>query len=280
MAWNSLQYHLRQLSGVGQVLASKFISNGVQSLNDLLKMSSSHIEAICGRNPPFGTALLKNINTLPFVSCNCQSDEQAGKLRFNAQLINYSQDTLKKTNEGVVHFHCLIMSETAILFHKRLSISELIVKEFTCELDKGQSNNHVIKFHVINENFVGLDATISFGESTLVSPTAPMRQLNGHVQSTLKCDKPADEKSRYFGKKESPKSDIARSSASSCRHPVSLLSFRAISTPQSLVSAQSRTLRTNTTLKRDLNEDSMDDGVNGEFQRDNLKKMRSILFDL
>ncbi|KAI3647786.1 hypothetical protein MP228_008007 [Amoeboaphelidium protococcarum] len=279
MSWISLLYHLRQLSGVGQVLASKIISSGVQSLYDLLKLSSSHIEAICGRNPPFGTALLKNLNELPFVSCNCQSNEQAGKLRFNAQLINYSQDTIKKTNEGVVHFHCLIMSETAILFHKRLSISELITKEFTFELDKGQSNNQVIKFHVINENFVGLDATTSFGESTLVSPIAPMRQLKGHVQSTLKRDKPANEKARYFGKKETLKSEIARSSTSSSRHPVSLLSFRAISTPQSLVCAQSRSFVPDTTLKRDLNENSMDSGVNDEFQRDNLKKMRSILFE-
>ncbi|KAI3640371.1 hypothetical protein MIR68_001249 [Amoeboaphelidium protococcarum] len=279
MSWNNLEYHLRQLSSVGHVLASKFISSGIQSLNDLPKMSSSHIEAICGRNPPFGTALLKNLNTLPFVSCNCQSDEQASKLRFNAQLINHSQDTIKKTKEGIVHFHCLIMSETGILCHKRLSISELITKEFTFEMDQGSSNNQVIKFHVINENFVGLDATVSFGESTLESPTAPMRSYEGLAYSTLRRDKPADEKSRYFVGKQSPKSEIARSSTSSSCHPVSLLSFRAISTPQSLVCAQSRSLVPDTNLKHDLNEDSLENGVNGKFQRDNLKKMRSILFD-
>ena len=52
--WENSNLQLRQISGVGPVLARKLVDNNVNSIGKLSSLDTASIERHAGKNPPFG----------------------------------------------------------------------------------------------------------------------------------------------------------------------------------------------------------------------------------
>jgi hypothetical protein len=56
---------LRQIDGIGSVLASKLVQSGIRSVDTLQRTSPRSIELLCKRNPPFGNTVIEDSKRLP-----------------------------------------------------------------------------------------------------------------------------------------------------------------------------------------------------------------------
>ena len=78
--WND-GFILRQLDGIGNVLAGLFKSNRISSIADLRALDGRQIESIVNRNPPFGNQLLDKVEKFPEFIMTCNLYQEIGKPR-------------------------------------------------------------------------------------------------------------------------------------------------------------------------------------------------------
>lgn len=64
-AWENSAIELRQIEGIGPASIKKLVNANVKSLQKLAEKGSTEIERILSRNPPFGTKILKSVNSVP-----------------------------------------------------------------------------------------------------------------------------------------------------------------------------------------------------------------------
>ncbi|KAI8935424.1 hypothetical protein NX059_008002 [Plenodomus lindquistii] len=84
-AWDDSPLQMRQIDGIGVVAVRKLANAGIRSMDDLEATEAHRIEALVGRNPPFGLKTLEKVRQFP-------------KLRISLQL---QPSSVRKTPDGV-----------------------------------------------------------------------------------------------------------------------------------------------------------------------------------
>ncbi|KAH7384519.1 nucleotide-sugar transporter-domain-containing protein [Pyrenochaeta sp. MPI-SDFR-AT-0127] len=64
-AWDDSPLQMKQIEGIGVVAVRKLVNAGIRSMDDLETCEAHRIEAIIGRNPPFGLKILENVKLFP-----------------------------------------------------------------------------------------------------------------------------------------------------------------------------------------------------------------------
>ena len=64
-AWDDSPLQMKQIEGIGVVAVRKFVNAGVRCIDDLEACEPHRIEAIVGRNPPFGLKILERVRQFP-----------------------------------------------------------------------------------------------------------------------------------------------------------------------------------------------------------------------
>jgi ATP-dependent DNA helicase HFM1/MER3 len=67
--WENSNLQLRQIPNVGPVLARKFISNNINSIEKLSDLDTATIERYAGKNPPFGKKIQHDLLGFPRLTC-------------------------------------------------------------------------------------------------------------------------------------------------------------------------------------------------------------------
>lgn len=63
--WEGSVHELRQLDGLGPVAVRRLVNTGVRNLKTLEAMPAYQIESTLSRNPPFGTNILRGVQSIP-----------------------------------------------------------------------------------------------------------------------------------------------------------------------------------------------------------------------
>ncbi|KAH9859567.1 hypothetical protein IAQ61_011348 [Plenodomus lingam] len=64
-AWDDSPLQMRQIDGIGVVAVRKFVNAGIRCMDDLEASEPHRIEALVGRNPPFGLKILEKVRQFP-----------------------------------------------------------------------------------------------------------------------------------------------------------------------------------------------------------------------
>jgi ATP-dependent DNA helicase HFM1/MER3 len=86
--WDDSPLQMKQIEGIGVVGVRKFVNAGIRSLEDLEACEPHRIEALIGRNPPYGMKVLESVGTFP-------------KLRVS---IHAQPSTVRPTNTSVYNY--------------------------------------------------------------------------------------------------------------------------------------------------------------------------------
>jgi ATP-dependent DNA helicase HFM1/MER3 len=70
--WENSNLQLRQIPNVGPVLARKFISNNINSIEKLSGLDTATIERYAGKNPPFGKKVQQDLLGFPRLTCTAE----------------------------------------------------------------------------------------------------------------------------------------------------------------------------------------------------------------
>lgn len=68
LVWEGGGMELRQIKGIGQVMANKLANAGVTTVHQLADLECYHIERLLSRNPPFGQTLIRRLAGFPRLS--------------------------------------------------------------------------------------------------------------------------------------------------------------------------------------------------------------------
>ncbi|KAH9864275.1 hypothetical protein J1614_010209 [Plenodomus biglobosus] len=71
-AWDDSPLQMRQIDGIGIVAVRKFANVGIRCMDDLEESEPHRIEAIVGRNPPFGLKILEKVRQFPKLRVSLQ----------------------------------------------------------------------------------------------------------------------------------------------------------------------------------------------------------------
>lgn len=64
-AWDDSPLQMKQIEGIGVVAVRKFVNAGIRCLDDLEACEAHRIEALLGKNPPFGLKTLEKVKQFP-----------------------------------------------------------------------------------------------------------------------------------------------------------------------------------------------------------------------
>jgi ATP-dependent DNA helicase HFM1/MER3 len=64
-AWDDSPLQMKQIEGIGVVAVRKFVNAGIRCMDDLEAAEPHRIEALVGRNPPFGLKVLEMVRQFP-----------------------------------------------------------------------------------------------------------------------------------------------------------------------------------------------------------------------
>lgn len=81
-AWDDSPLQLKQIEGIGIIAVRKFANVGIRCMDDLRVAEPHRVEAIMGRNPPFGLKTIEKARQFPKlrVSLNTQSSSVSVEL--------------------------------------------------------------------------------------------------------------------------------------------------------------------------------------------------------
>ena len=73
--WDDSPLQMKQIDSIGVIGVRKFVNAGVRSIEDLEVCDAHRIEALLGRNPPYGMKVLETVKAFPKlrVSLNVQT---------------------------------------------------------------------------------------------------------------------------------------------------------------------------------------------------------------
>jgi ATP-dependent DNA helicase HFM1/MER3 len=71
-AWDDGPLQMKQIKDVGVVSVRKLVNAGIRSMDELEYTEAYRIEAILGRNPPFGLRLLEQLKPFPKLRVSVQ----------------------------------------------------------------------------------------------------------------------------------------------------------------------------------------------------------------
>ncbi|USP81700.1 ATP-dependent DNA helicase MER3 [Curvularia clavata] len=72
-AWDDSPLQMKQIETLGVVSVRKLVNAGIKSIEDLEACEPQRIEALIGRNPPYGLKILKNIKDFPKLRVSLQA---------------------------------------------------------------------------------------------------------------------------------------------------------------------------------------------------------------
>lgn len=64
-AWDDSPLQMKQIEGIGTVSVRKLVNAGIRCMDDLEASEPHRIEALIGRNPPFGLKVLEKVGQFP-----------------------------------------------------------------------------------------------------------------------------------------------------------------------------------------------------------------------
>lgn len=75
--WDDSPLQMKQIEGVGVVAVRKFVNAGIRSMEDLEACDAHKIEALIGRNPPFGMKILDIVRSFPKLRVSLHAEPQS-----------------------------------------------------------------------------------------------------------------------------------------------------------------------------------------------------------
>ena len=99
--WDDSPLQMKQIGSIGNVAVRKLVNAGLKSMEDLEGCEPYRIEALVGRNPPFGLDVLEKVRSFPKLRVSLQAQPSTASLRsfFEVHILMAIQAI--KTHDGV-----------------------------------------------------------------------------------------------------------------------------------------------------------------------------------
>ncbi|KAI4924301.1 uncharacterized protein J4E92_007382 [Alternaria infectoria] len=99
--WDDSPLQMKQIGSIGNVAVRKLVNAGLKSMEDLEGCEPYRIEALVGRNPPFGLDVLEKVRSFPKLRVSLQAQPSTASLRsfFEVHVLMAIQAI--KTHDGV-----------------------------------------------------------------------------------------------------------------------------------------------------------------------------------
>jgi ATP-dependent DNA helicase HFM1/MER3 len=80
--WDESPLQMKQIEGIGVVSVRKLVNGGIRNMQDLEACDAQRIQALVGRNPPFGLQVLEKVKEFPKlrISLHAQASSVSGPI--------------------------------------------------------------------------------------------------------------------------------------------------------------------------------------------------------
>eukprot|EP01080_Neovahlkampfia_damariscottae_P011936 gene11936-5337_t len=153
--WENTLHVLKQLDGIGATFSSNLVSAKIVSFETLEETNPRRIEAIVGRNAPFGSQLVASSSKVPKFSLDVSNKFSNGKNTISVKCKRVSKFLSIPHGSS---FQILVGNKTGELICRRKFDSNKIENEFNFNYDiEKDSNNSQLSICLLNEYFIGVD---------------------------------------------------------------------------------------------------------------------------
>lgn len=112
--WDDSPLQMKQIESIGVVGVRKFVNAGIRTMEDLEACEPSRIEALIGRNPPYGMKVLETVNAFPKLRVSLQTQptpivkcEEGVKIQVKAD-IGFINESPPQRFAGKLVYVCLL----------------------------------------------------------------------------------------------------------------------------------------------------------------------------
>ncbi|GJP53633.1 hypothetical protein CLOM_g12786 [Closterium sp. NIES-68] len=185
--WDTSQFLLKQLTGVGHVTAKALLAAGIDSFDKLQQSDPRRIESLTGRKYPFGNQIKEALDALPpsveVTIAEAEGGNHPGRHEFR---INLTRACFPKTTGKKNFVYLLVGNEqsNSLLFHEKICPYNITVS--TSSTGPGSA----LVASVVHEDFVGLDL------HTRIEIGPPVHEANVHCGSAADAAQPPRPKER------------------------------------------------------------------------------------
>ena len=216
--WENSKYVSRQLTGIGLVMATSFVTSNVTSFDAILNRNPRSLELIVNRQPPFGNTLHDAVKYLPKYQVSIRQptvvkNSKVAEIHLEVVLSNGDDLRLKSTC-GAKHICVLLVGDwkNQVLFKTQLRDSILLQEDnFTWrgkfsmkwvaeekKDDNSKSGEYgVITLHLMSQDWVGVDVCESFKPQFDIMETRSRSIIEAFKGSTSQTFKKSSGKNGY-----------------------------------------------------------------------------------
>ncbi|KAI9223399.1 hypothetical protein BC828DRAFT_403164 [Blastocladiella britannica] len=177
--WYDSPRVLKQLEGIGPQLSAQLASAGITSFACLLSAMSQKVEAVCKRNPPFGSKLVAAAGRLPqFALSITSTDDHRECLGVVVTLDVSNRRMLSARHKDAPSSAVFLVHDELGRVHVATTVSWAALKQSSIATRVSvRAVPRRIFASVICQDFVGLDRHAEFDTATGTAHSLPMWQL-------------------------------------------------------------------------------------------------------
>ncbi|CAI5973984.1 unnamed protein product [Closterium sp. NIES-65] len=163
--WDTSQFLLKQLTGVGHVTAKALLAAGIDSFEKLRQSDPRRLESLTGRKYPFGNQIKEVLESLPpsvdVTIAEGEKGKYSGKLEFR---ISLKRACFPKTTGKKNFVYLLVGNEqsNSLVFHEKICL-ETFASPYNITVSTSFTGpGATLVASVVHEDFVGIDIHTRF----------------------------------------------------------------------------------------------------------------------
>jgi ATP-dependent DNA helicase HFM1/MER3 len=157
--WSDSDLLMKQLPKIGDKIARNFTKAGLSSFEKVLNENPRKLEALCGKNAPFGNVLIDLIKSIPTIDFKFEvlkNFKNFFKLSMTFN-INWRKFTQQEDFDPYTPYHTVVIdSSNHLLFKKKLK-PNYNNKNLFFHVNSLTSNNFPLQVYLLNDKFFGFD---------------------------------------------------------------------------------------------------------------------------
>lgn len=188
--WEDSEEILRQLNGIGCVVCKRLLERGINSFNDLKKLSVIEIDEIISRH--VGENIKKELNKICSFKLEVMKIERIKELNKNKiQICLNINSEINEICQYPYHLFIYYKNGNKILFHRLIYHNEKL--ELKIEESKNEKESDLI-IYLINSNYIGLDIKKEISVKYLLCNKIKSEEINPLIQSRIKISNRIEKK--------------------------------------------------------------------------------------
>ncbi|CBH18522.1 DEAD/DEAH box helicase, putative [Trypanosoma brucei gambiense DAL972] len=97
---------IKQIEGIGENMAKALHEGGIKNFSDVLQANPRKLEALCGKNPPFGTDLQEKCHSRPMYNLALEHVTEAGTVRV---VVSYKAGVSTRRDPPLEQCHMILL---------------------------------------------------------------------------------------------------------------------------------------------------------------------------